>query len=85
MIVGSGLAGLPAPVWFHCGRNNNMRLALLVAAASMVLIIAATLGLNAIMAPHPKDLDAALASTSIDAMEMMKGARNLPVQRFDAH
>jgi len=38
-----------------------------------------------IIAPQPKEANAAPASASIDATQMMKDARNLPVERFDAH
>ena len=62
-----------------------MRLTLIAAVSSVVVAVVAIWGPTVIIAPHPKDANAAPASASIDAMQMMKDARNLPVERFDAH
>jgi hypothetical protein len=62
-----------------------MRLTLIVAVSTVVLVIVAIWGLAVVIAPHPTNGNAAPALASIDAMQMMKGARNLPVERFGAH
>jgi hypothetical protein len=62
-----------------------MRMTLIVAVTTMVLAIAAMWGHTSIIAPHPKDANAAPAPALIDVTQMMKDARNLPVQQFDAH
>jgi hypothetical protein len=59
-----------------------MRLTFVVAASIVVLTIAMW-GLT--LAPHPKDVNAASTSASIDVTHMMNDARNLPVERFDTH
>lgn len=52
-----------------------------------VLIIAtvAILGATVINANSPRLATATPASTSIDVMQMMKNAKNLPEERYDAH
>jgi hypothetical protein len=45
------------------------------------LVVVAIWGLTVTIAPQPKDANAVPASASIDAPQMMKDARNLPVQR----
>jgi hypothetical protein len=62
-----------------------MRPPLIIVVSAVVLAIAATWGLAFVIAPHPKDTNAASASASIDATQMMKDAGNLAVERFDAH
>jgi hypothetical protein len=63
-----------------------MRLNLILMVSTVVLAVVVIWGLTTgISAPHTQDANAAPMSASIDAMQMMKGVRNLPVERFDAH
>jgi len=63
-----------------------MRPNLIVTVSMVVLVVAVIWGLTTIIvAPNPQDADAAPVSPSIDAMKMMKDARNLPIERFDAY
>lgn len=54
---------------------------------AMVLTIAiiAVLGATVINANTPRSITARSASSSIDVMQMMKDAKNLPEERYDAH
>jgi hypothetical protein len=62
-----------------------MRPILFVAASVVVLAVVAIRHLTVIFASHPKDANAARMWSSIDTMQMMKDARSLPVQKFEAH
>ena len=63
-----------------------MRPNLIVTVSMVVLVVAVIWGLTTIIvALNPQDADAAPVSPSIDAMQMMKDARNLPIERFDAY
>jgi succinate dehydrogenase hydrophobic anchor subunit len=62
-----------------------MRPILFVAATAVVWAVVAIWHLTAIFASHPKDANAARMRSSIDTMQMMKDARRLPVQQFEAH
>jgi hypothetical protein len=63
-----------------------MRPALVVAVGTVTLAVAAAWALTTIViAPHPQGVNAAPTSASIDTVPLMKNARNLPVQQFDAH
>jgi len=62
-----------------------MRLTLVVTLSTVVLAAVAIWGLTIIIAPNLKDANAAPVSASIDPTQIMKDARNLPVERFDAH
>jgi hypothetical protein len=54
-----------------------------VIATALVVAIVAILG--ATVANSPRKATVAGAGTSIDVMQMMKDAKNLPDQAFDAH
>ena len=61
-----------------------MRQNIIVASViALVTVIAAVWGTN-IVAHAPKQA-AASAANSIDVLQMMKSARNLPEEKFDAH
>jgi hypothetical protein len=53
---------------------------LTVIATALVVAIVAVWGANS-----PRKATVAPASTSVDVMQMMKNAKNLPDQSFDAH
>jgi hypothetical protein len=58
---------------------------LFVAAAAAVLAVVAIWHQTVIFASPPSDANAARMWSSIDTMQMMKDARSLPVQQFEAH
>jgi hypothetical protein len=63
-----------------------MRPNLIFAVGAFALAIVVIWRLTTIViAPHPQNANAAAVSPSIDTMQMMKNARNLPIERFDAH
>ncbi len=63
-----------------------MRPTLIVAVSTVVSVVVAIWGFTAIIiVRNPQDANAAPVSASIDAMQMMKNASNLPVEQFDAH
>ena len=55
-----------------------------VIATALVIAIVAIWGATVITANSPRT-GTVPASTSVDVMQMMKDAKNLPDQRFDAH
>ena len=55
-----------------------------VIATALVIAIVAIWGATVITANSPRTTTVP-ASTSVDVMQMMKDAKNLPAQRFDAH
>jgi len=56
--------------------------AAIIATSAIVVGIPAIWGLTTVIARQPKD--AGVGPASIDAMQMMRNARNLPVERYDA-
>jgi hypothetical protein len=64
-----------------------MRKIMIIVTAAMIAAIPAIWGATAILAkPHKATAAApAPAATSIGVMEMMKNAKELPEQQFDAH
>ena len=62
-----------------------MRPIFFVAASAVVLAAVAIWHLTVLFASHPDDANTARAPSSIDTTQMMKDAKSLPVQRFDAH
>jgi succinate dehydrogenase hydrophobic anchor subunit len=56
-----------------------------VAVSAVVLAVVAIWHLTVIFASDPKDANAARRWSSIDTMQMMKDARSLPVQQFEAN
>ena len=62
-----------------------MRQIFIVTAAVWVGVIVALFGATAMIAKVPQRAEAAAAApSSIDIMEMTKGAKALPVEQFDA-
>jgi len=61
-----------------------MRRTIIVASTALVTAIAAGWGAT-IVAHSPKNPPSVAASSSIDVMKMMKDAKNLPEERFDAN
>jgi len=57
----------------------------IVAAVLLVTAVVAILGVTVINAYSPRQVTTAPASASIDVMQMMKDAKSLPNQQFDAH
>ena len=51
--------------------------------ASVAFVAAIVWGATVIVANSPRE--ASIRSASIDVMQMMRDARNLPVQQFDAY
>ena len=62
-----------------------MRQDLILTAGALIFVIVAIWGMAVVIASHPKDTDAAPAPASIDATQMMKDAKTLPVEKFEAH
>ena len=62
-----------------------MRQTSIVATAAVVIAIVAILGVTVINANSPRQATTAPASASIDVMQMMKDAKHLPQQQYDAH
>ena len=62
-----------------------MRQTVIVATAALIAAVVAIWSATAIPGNSPRQATATSVSTSIDVMEMMKNAKNLPEQRFDAH
>lgn len=61
-----------------------MRTTMIVAIAVMIGL-AAVWGADVITASSPKAVNSVPASASLDIMQMMKDAKNLPVQQYDSH
>ena len=57
----------------------------LIAAIAVVTALAAIWSAGVITVASPKFDRSAPAASSIDAMQMMKTAKNLPVEQYDAH
>jgi hypothetical protein len=63
-----------------------MRQTFIVAATiAVVTAIVAIWGATVIIAHSPKQTNAGPVSKSIDVMQIMKDAKNLPEERFDAN
>jgi hypothetical protein len=62
-----------------------MRHTPILTAAAVITAIAAILGVTVINAKSAKQATIAPATSSIDVMQMMKDAKNLPQEQFDAH
>ena len=62
-----------------------MRHTPILTAAAVITAIAAILGVTVINAKSAKQAMIAPATSSIDVMQMMKEAQNLPEQQYDAH
>ena len=56
-----------------------------IAAIAAVTALAAIWSADVITAASPKLDQPAPASASIDVMQMMKNAKNLPMEQYDAH
>src|SRR5262245_14274547 len=65
-------------------RSNNMRVNLIVTILTGVLAVVAVWGLTVVIVPQPKDANASPAPDSMDAMQKIKRAGNLPVEQFGA-
>ena len=57
--------------------------AAIIATSAVVVGMAAIWGLTTVIARQPKDASVGVAT--IDAMQMMRNARTLPVERYDAY
>jgi hypothetical protein len=63
-----------------------MRKTIILATGALVIAVVAVWGSTVITANHPqKTAPAEPASTSKGVMELMRNAKDLPVQQFDAH
>jgi hypothetical protein len=62
-----------------------MRQSVIVATTAFAAVIIAILGATVITANAPKTATAAPASPPISVMQMMRDAKNLPDQQFDAY
>ena len=63
-----------------------MRQTVIVAAmTALVTGIVASWGTNVIIAHTQKHPEAATAGTSLDVLKMMRDAKGLPEEKFDAH
>jgi hypothetical protein len=61
-----------------------MRQTAIIASTALITAIVSILGMAVIRANPPMKSTAAPASVSIDVMQMMKDAKKLPHQQFDA-
>jgi hypothetical protein len=61
-----------------------MRLTVIATAAVWLAIVVVLFGATVMTANAPQGARAAAASGSIDVMQMMRDAKNLPDERFDA-
>jgi hypothetical protein len=57
----------------------------IIISTSLLAIIVAVLGVTVINATSLKHTAVAPASSSIDVIRMMKNAKDLPEERYDAH
>ena len=57
----------------------------IIISTALITIIVAILGVTVINATSLKHASVAPASSSIDLMRMMKNAKDLPEERYDAH
>ena len=61
-----------------------MRKMQLIIPTALVMAVIATLGVSVINAKSPRQAPAAFASGSLDVMQMMISANNLPEESYDA-
>ena len=72
--------------FFPQNRRKQMRQTIIVAATTaLVTAIVANWGTTIIIAYTDKHPEAATASAFIEAMKMMRDAKGLPEEKFDAH
>jgi hypothetical protein len=70
----------------HTEPNQAIRrIAVKVSALALVTAISAIWGATLIFAHNPKNPNVAMAPSSINVMQMMKEAKNLPEKKFDAY
>jgi hypothetical protein len=62
-----------------------MRQISIVTAVVWIAVIAALFGASSMIAKVPQTAEAAAASSPIDIMQMTRGAKNLPVEQYDAN
>jgi len=62
-----------------------MRQTIIIAGTALVSAAIAVWGTTVIIAQSPKTSAAIKAAPSIEVIEMMKRAKNLPEEKFDAH
>jgi hypothetical protein len=62
-----------------------MRQTQIITAAALIAAVVAILGVTVINAKSSKHTTVVPASSSINVMQMMKDAKDLPTQQFDAH
>jgi hypothetical protein len=62
-----------------------MRQTVVAVTATLVTLIAAIWGTNEFTAKSQQFVGAAPASIAIDVMKMMRDAKGLPEEKFDAH
>jgi hypothetical protein len=61
-----------------------MRQTFVVAATALMIAVAIAIGGNTVAKLSPQS-SSSTASNSISVMQLMKNAKNLPEERFDAH
>jgi hypothetical protein len=61
----------------RCGRMNMRQTAIVVATTVLITAIISIWGTTVMMSPTQKFADNAMASGSVDVMQMMKDAKNL--------
>ena len=62
-----------------------MRQIQITVAAALVMAVVAILGVTVINAKFSRHANVAPASSSVDVMQMMKNANDLPQERYDAY
>jgi ABC-type arginine/histidine transport system permease subunit len=62
-----------------------MRQTRIIIPAALITAIVITLGVTVINAKSSRHANVAPASSSIDVMQMMTNAKDLPEQHYDAH
>ncbi|TMJ48809.1 MAG: hypothetical protein E6G85_23465 [Alphaproteobacteria bacterium] len=61
-----------------------MRQIVIVTAAAWIAVIVALVGATAMIVNVPQKAEIAATSSRIDIVQMMRDAKDLPVERFDA-
>jgi hypothetical protein len=64
--------------------EHKMRQTAIVATSALLVALAAIWGVTVINAKSPTQASVPSSASSIDVMQMMKNAKNLPVQQYDA-
>jgi hypothetical protein len=62
-----------------------MRRPTTITTTAFIIAVAAIFGITIINANSSRHVATAPASSAIDVMQMMKNAKDLPTQQFDAH